>query len=150
MEKYNIIKAGYRLTIKSWENDLDSRQIRVKDGLSEDAVKFIIDLCKLHKSHNGKPYKEGFGNLVEPDENTLELYHAKILTIISNHACAYEVLEILEEDKTNSEHILYCVADFMYELLDGSEFYYTRVYDSCIVEYVPEEIKILDVTNHFQ
>ena len=51
MSKTVLIPAGYRVEVTSWENDGDNYNTKSISGIkSESAVKFIVEICKLHKS----------------------------------------------------------------------------------------------------
>ena len=40
-----IIPAGYQLSVVSWENDGDHYNTEVMNGLSEEEVKFLVEIC---------------------------------------------------------------------------------------------------------
>lgn len=46
------IPVGYQLHISSWENDGDSRKTKIIEGLTEEDVKFYLDIAKNFTSRN--------------------------------------------------------------------------------------------------
>ena len=129
------IKKGYRMTIISWENDADNYRREVLEGLSEDEVKFYLELCKLHVSKNGRA--GGFGNAYEY-ESISGKHEEAMLTLAQKYQ---EVLKFIEPNYD-------MMMDYLYMCLGDGEFY-TRVFESVKIEYVPHDIHIEDVTDRF-
>jgi hypothetical protein len=140
MSKINTIKAGYRLTVKSWENDGDHKNTIQQDGLTLEQVKFIVDIIGV--------YKISLGNMYSPKESELSEEKIALRKVISKYPNAKEMLYIEEEEEFQDDDIIVeCVHDqILYDYMGSSEFY-TRKYDGHTVEYIPVEITIEDVTN---
>lgn len=136
-----IIKAGYRLSVTSWENDADNYQTHSIDGLNEETVKNLIKLVSLFESSSNS--KDKFGNMYEPSEEEIE----KMDTELNKFK---EVLgyKDTDTDKENADYIKECWLDPL-GLYSSGEFY-TRVFDKYTVEYVPTKIVIEDVTKKFK
>lgn len=131
------IKAGYRLTVVSWENDGDNYKTISVDGLTEEFVRFAIDILKLLESRsrtNGK-----FGNMYEPSTNEIEKFRKAVEVVLDNHP------KMRDEEDWNFDNI----QDLICEYTDPSEYYYTRVVEGMSVEYIPEEITLEDVSHKF-
>jgi hypothetical protein len=128
-----IIPIGYRVTVTTWENDGDNYNTKCVEGLSKSAAEFIMKLCNLHGS------SDDFGNMYEPDDDELEKYQNEIQYLIDHHDGEFpEYCETVEG-----------VQQYLYNIgLSGSEFY-TRVFETIKIEYVPVEIHIEDVTEQF-
>ena len=146
-EKYTTIPAGYRLTITSWENDADNYHTGTRHGLSRGELDFHLALCKLLRSrHDLKD--QGYGNLVD--------YDGSFVAAVWHVLCKYETLlpdsiELPDEDGVNTNERYPDWFTYAYDIIQGyfgsSEYYFTRVYESCQIEYLPDEIKIKDVTS---
>jgi hypothetical protein len=147
--KQTIIEAGYRVTIYTWENDSDNHQETSICGLSESEVKFYVDLCKLHAlSDSGCITDTEFGNMYDPTISEKSAYKTALNVMCQKHIkiinkLMYEKYNITQDSVSESvyEHLFYIN-------LSGED-YYTRVFDSILIEYVPEEIKIENVTDKF-
>lgn len=136
-----IIKAGYKLSVTSWENDGDNYQTHSMDGLSEEMVKNLIKLVSLFKSESRSP--NNFANMYDPSDKDIEKLDKKLI----------EFKDVLgyKHAKNDEEHIDYIKEKWLSELgiyLSGD--FYTRVFEDFTVEYVPTEIVIEDVTYKFK
>jgi hypothetical protein len=155
---YTEIKGGYRLTIDSWENDLDHPYRFTEDGYSQEDVEFIIKFCRLFQR------RQPFSNLYEPTKAKIkELTKALLQLIEENKPHSYHVLKDfgIDEELVNQTSV---EEDNYDEFMDAfsqdwsphffsngdSNFpFFTRVCDQIKVEYVPETIRILDVSRRF-
>jgi hypothetical protein len=126
----STIKAGYRMTVESWENDADHYNTVIKDGLNERDVKLYIDILKLTDGE--------FGNMYEPTERELNDFAKAVEAVFDKHNHPYET-ENLASDGSE------IICDFC----GYSEYYFTRVVDKITVEYIPQDIIIEDVTKQF-
>lgn len=135
--KYTTIKSGYRVSVDTWENDMDGYTTETLEGLSEDEVKFVYELCLLHRSGYTSPGM--FGNMYEPETFEIREYEASLCRVRGKYGdCLRHKWESFDG-----------VEDLTYKLsLRGSEFY-TRVFEKIKVEYIPEDIVLQDVTEMF-
>jgi len=135
----SVIKAGYRLTVSSWENDADSYNTRTIDGLDDNKVRFHVDLLKLiaGSRHNGPT----FGNMYDPSDKELEAFEKAVIKVLEKHPAS-------NEGFTAAAEALDIANDIIGDYTGYSEFY-TRVVESIVVEYVPQEITIEDVSTKF-
>ncbi len=148
--KYNTIPAGYRLTVTSWENDGDNYNTKTLDGLTLDKVSYLVDLCKILDYASNT--KGNFGNLYEPSDIDTLGFFGEVKTIIHNHPSVLaDFLTLVEGMEPIEDEAYYDYAsEDLYELsLVGGEFF-TRVCESFVVEYVPREIIMEDVTDKFK
>jgi hypothetical protein len=130
--KATTIPAGYRLTIKSWENDGDAKQTVIVNGLTEARAAFYVDLCKF--------CSDQFGNLYCPSKKERDLADSILTTIMINNNMV---------EKGNEKYVTDHARDYMYELgLCGGE-YYSRQCEDWKVEYLPEPLTMEDVTDRF-
>lgn len=135
----SIIKAGYRITVTSWENDADNYSTITRDGLTKAEVRFHVDLLKLVSGSNCND-KMVFGNIWDPSE--LELY-------AFDKACKEVFVKHDKELETNGEYeALNYAMDIIGEYIGYSDFY-TRVAERIVIEYVAQEIVIEDVSTNF-
>lgn len=133
----STIKAGYRITVTSWENDADNYRTISKDGLTEAETQSYVDMLKLLKGSYCNN-KNVFGNLYEPRDSEIEQFKAAICPIMDKHGIEYE-----QEYPTD----VFC--DIVGDFTGYAEGYLTRVVEKIVVERVPEEIKIEEVSNQF-
>jgi len=136
------IPKGYRLTVTSWENDGDSYNTTITEGLTLPQVKLLVELALLHKSKNNWP--AGFGNMYEPNDREQKTYVAAMRTLFKRHPPEAMPDENIAE-YLDTEDFGDCAHEFVHDLFGSSEFY-TRVYESHKVEWIPEDILIEDVT----
>ena len=133
----STIKAGYRITVTSWENDADNYKTETVDGLDESTVKYHVDLLKLIEGSHCND-KTVFGNLYEPRDSEVEAFEKAATEVLQKHGKLedrYEPLDI--------------AVDIISEYTGYSDGYMTRVAESIVVEYVPQEIIIEDVSTKF-
>jgi hypothetical protein len=142
-----IIPAGYRLTIMSWENDMDACKNEILEGLTKERVEFLIELCSLFKSRScGKSF---YGNMYEPSELERNDACLAVAIVMSKH------FDVLEDDEkcmlglSEDDSIQDFVVEFMGDMLGYGEGYWVRVFDGAKVEYTPVEIILNDVTSQF-
>lgn len=137
----STIKAGYRLSVTSWENDGDNNRTITKDGLQESEVKYIIKLLSLIKNSD-----DSFGNMYDPDDSELDELSQGILDL------GDDVVTKLTEEFSSKDpaELPYQYAEEIGEYTGYcEENRFTRVVESIIVEYVPQEITIEDVSAQF-
>lgn len=143
MSKFNVIKAGYRVTIESWENDGDNNNTMVKDGMSFNEVKFLKKMTDLVDRNSD------FSNLYDPRESEVTAFAEAIRKVLEENIHLTDDpiwKEVLSE---GNDSILEYYTESMYDYgLTCGEFY-TRVRDGFKVEYFPEDIQIQDVTDQF-
>ena len=131
-----IIPAGYRITCVSWENDGDCYNTKIKEGLSAEETKFLVDLLKVLETH---------GNLYEPSTTECDELAADVKEVLIRHKSI-----ITEEvDLSSTDDIVDFFCETVYELTGSSEHYLTREVESVKVQYIPQPIEMLDVTAEF-
>lgn len=147
------ISAGYRITVKSWENDADNYQTIILDGYTFMQTQFICELLSHMGSHNRGAQQ--FGNLYEPDDDEKAETLAFWRELYAKHDVAAKELDIPPPNDTNDdddeglEDLFYTFCEFVQDFIGTSEHYSTRVAESVVVEYVPRDIILEDVTDQF-
>lgn len=126
------IKAGYRITVVSWENDGDNYRTKTVDGLDEATARYHVDLLKLLSNNK-------FGNMYDPSTEEIDEFRAEIIKVMEAHN------QISEEAKYSFDHALEDVGEYT----GYGEDFYTRVVERIAVEYVPQEIELEDVSSKF-
>lgn len=134
----SVIKPGYRITCTSWENDADNYNTKTVDGLSEDTVRFHVDLLKLIAGSNCND-KTVFGNMYEPRNEAIKAFEAAVLEVLRKH-------DKLDLEYDTLDTAMSIIGDYTGYGDDG---FFTRVVESLEVEYIPQEIIIEDVSNKF-
>lgn len=141
MAKTGKIKAGYRITSVSWENDADNYRTVVKEGVKEDEAKLIGELGKLMKTR-----KSGLENCYEPNDKDLKKGHEFYLPTFEKYAQLFSKHDIglFREDA-------YGIMEYIVDNITGysNEGYALRVLESMKIEYFPEDVVIEDVTKKF-
>ena len=122
--KQKVVSKGYTITVQSWENDGDNYRTQsiVVDTLKE--AKAVYKLCTT---------------VFEEIGNTMEVHNAKdiIVPFMKDHP---ELYEYNTNIKTDYDLVMHCMNKYNFGLMGGSEYYYSRVCESCTVTYSPEDI----------
>ena len=136
MNKIKVVNKGYTLSVISWENDGDNYRTKSKTyDTKEKAVK-IAKLCKelFVSCNNGNG---GIGNINEDDE---EEANETILEWLENNPTFFENQENLDE-----EGLINDIMEINYNLMGGSEYYYSRVFQSASITYSPEDVYLEEI-----
>lgn len=138
------IPAGYQLHITSWTNDADNYNTTIHDGLSEEDVKFLLDVVKPFKSKNNGGQ---FGN----NDSCTNQINEHILECLKQYPTTQfqEYLEGFEQDSDPEEEDeeIDGLSDLAYHLVGRDEYCGWRVFSSAKVFFYPEEVK--EVTKQF-
>jgi len=159
-----MIKKGYQLTITSWENDGDAYKTQIISGLSQEKLKFFIDvMSNFFWNHRfaetlvkGKYYHGGNKNIsdekvVEIINDTLSRYPDVKEEIMTEYDLGHENDEF-EEEWDREEYISVSYRKIITDLLGHpvSEYYdkdFVRVACEYQVHYIPLDVE--DVTQLF-
>lgn len=144
----SIIKAGYRITVESWENDADNQRTMVIDGIqNKEYAALIYDVMSLLECRNYREDDTTFGNLYEPDEEEWEKYQNALKSLCEKHNASKFFAGNPEFVQGFEPHEY--LSELIFDLHGSSEYYATRVTESITVEYTPVDIVIEDVTKEF-
>jgi len=136
------IPAGYQLHITSWTNDADNYNTTIHDGLSEEDVKFLLDVVKPFKSkHNGGQFGNNPSCTNQINEHILECLKKYPTTQFQ------EYLKGFEQDSDPDEEDIDGLSDLAYDLVGRDEYCGWRVFERAKVFFYPEEVK--EVTKDF-
>lgn len=132
--KRKVVSEGYTLKVNSWENDGDNSKTLYKTVKTLEEAKAYIDILNLCTS-------DGFGNNDRWFTADIEL----IREVIKKHPCIIkdEVDDGDEEiplDRITNDEILDWFIDITYSVLDVSEHYACRVFESCEITYSPVDV----------
>jgi hypothetical protein len=145
------IKKGYRLTVTSWENDSDNHWTISHEGYTQEEMAFLVDFVQLFYSKNDYKGREGFGNMYDPHQCEWEGLVAAFTKLVKKHGVT--VLNTLEYEVTQEEMSDENTSSDLVSELHGKFFGYgdftTRVLDTFIVEYIPMDVELKDVTAQF-
>lgn len=131
--KKTVIPAGYRVTIESWENDADNQLSTVVEGLRLKDVLLIVALCEMHGQDSEH------SNLFEPTSAIVTEHRRALTEAFTSNPCAMsQTVETYDQ-----------MRDLLGDLLGHSDQFYTRVFDSLKVEYLPADVELEDVTDQF-
>ena len=137
MLKTTTIPAGYRLTVKSWENDGDNNQTKIIEGIQHDEdVMFYVALCKMHDMDT--PYS----NLYDPRDKEIQMHNSALLELIKK----FPNMTYYDKPLTTASD----VRNIMDSIgIGATEYYLTRVCDCFKIEYIKEDIVFEDITERF-
>jgi hypothetical protein len=167
VSKKLVAKEGYTLEVVSWENDGDNYKTKTYSDESLDKIKALQKLCEMSSSET--THKGGLGNAMEDEGEVFYadmidfIVQNPILVdekdIISKEDIIKGARESFEEckDLTDEECFEYrfdyydeeeekfkryrdIFMNYNYKLLDSCEWYFSRVYESSIIYYCPEDI----------
>lgn len=148
----STIKAGYRITVESWENDADNYRTLSIDGIKDkEYVAFLVDVMNLLRSGTNSDYTETFGNIsnygsARSSEN-IDKYKKALIALCDKHNA---IKFFMEDDDTEEGFEAHeYVEEVISELHGNSEDFYNRVTDSVVVEYIPNDVVFEDVTKEF-
>ena len=144
------IPAGYQLNILSWENDGDNYNTETLNGLSEEDVKFYMELLPLF--HSGSNYGESFGNIMD-DEVDYCAVGTRVLEVYLEHPDVSkdvkDQFEWLKDMKmSDTDGLSDGLHQVMHDLIGSSEFYCFRVFEGAQVFFFETPVK--DVTSKFK
>lgn len=106
-----IKKAGYEITISSWENDGDMRAEKTLHYSSKEDAKFIVAFCRLLK---GK-----WGNIYDPSQTWLQQYSEAVQEVLEKYPDSSFYKQLSFESRESFDDFIY---DLMYDLgLKGME-----------------------------
>lgn len=134
MKKIKVISKGYTLTVVSWENDGDNyktQQVTVED---KNVAAALVKMCReLLLSINNST--TGVGNATEYETETAEKLVVEFMK--SN--------PVLCNGKSEAKKLIPIARDWIYNLVDSSEYYYARVCESVSVTYSSEDVYLEEV-----
>jgi hypothetical protein len=168
LDQKKVVGKGYTLEVVSWENDGDNYRTKSMTFDSIEEAQAVKHMCEKLFSCNSEE-DGGIGNLMDDDDeeakNIIVSYLIKSpdLLYINNventpasfkeaveesfseflykydwKECLGEYLEGLDDDELNSWTGM--VNHYNYELLGGSEYYYSRVYESSTLYYSEQDV----------
>jgi hypothetical protein len=139
MAKSLIAKAGWTITVTSWENDGDYGSTESHTVTEKRHAEFFV---KLANSLGGD---SEYGNMYEPYEEQKDGLNQAIMELVTS--CGVEdLLPGREAWHDSDSEQLYGLLDFIG--LSGTDFY-TRYMQSVTVTYSPGDIFVEDVTEDF-
>lgn len=141
MSKTSKIKAGYRVTSVSWENDADNYRTIIKEGLKEEEAKLLGEVGTLMKTR-----KSGLENNYKPDKDDLDKGHKFYLPVFEKYSHLFG-----EHDMSLYRQDCYGIMEYIVDNITGysTENYALRVLESMKFEYFPEDVVIENVTEKF-
>lgn len=139
--KTNTIKAGYRITCVSWENDADHYRTIVKEGFSLEETKLIAEIASAMMNR-----ESGLENNYEASARALAKGNKFFLKIFEKYKHLFDEHDM---DLYREDH--YAIVEYITDNLTGYsvEGYALRVLDSIVIEHIPQDIVIEDVTDLF-
>lgn len=130
-----IISKGYTLSVTSWENDGDNYKTESMTFESKELAVAVAKMCStIFKSCNNGD--GGIGNMSDGED---ESAHGIILPYMKAHPELYP-----DENPSDDELIDICM-DYNSNLMGGSEYYYSRVFESCSLTYSPEDVFLEEI-----
>lgn len=131
MNKFNTYPTGYKITVTTWENDADNYKTQSIYGLTQEQIFLYVDLCKLFHQDND------CANLYDANEEEINYLDSKINEIKQKHHT------VIEKHNLDVDGLLYDLNIF------GEQNVTTRVVESVMIEFIPQDIVIEDITHQF-
>jgi hypothetical protein len=134
-QKEVIKKAGYYVSVTSWENDGDN--YKTKDVHFDDLekAKFALEICKKFKSSGrGGFIDDELGNTQFFRDGHLEMYHEALEKHIKSLFLKYNVPEEFGE----REYVEYEIIDELIDSWGDGEM--MRVFESGKIVYYPKDV----------
>jgi hypothetical protein len=126
-----VISKGYTITVDSWENDGDnSRSKNIIIENKEEAIKIAKMAQTLFISCNNGD--GGIGNTNEGYEDEAKQI---ILEYLNKYPDFFE-----NQSQMTDEELIDEIMEINYNLMGGSEYYYSRVLESIQITHSPEDI----------
>lgn len=134
MSKIKIISQGYTLSVTSWENDGDNYKTESITLEDKELAIAVAKMCKelFVSSNNGEG---GIGNMMEEDDKEAR---EVILPYMKAHTELYP--KIRNNKKISDDTLVDICMEYNSNLMGGSEYYYSRVFDSATLTYSPEDV----------
>lgn len=141
----NIIQKGYRMTVRSWENDGDNYQTITRDGMTEHNVNMYVELLKPLMYDHSTLTRGKFANMYEPDASELVEFAGVMDPILKKYEIEYDSdVDPVE----NAYNVLGAALDYVGDFTGTGEFF-TRVVDDIQIEYVPQMIEFQNMNSKF-
>jgi hypothetical protein len=143
--KDTLILPGYRLTVVSWENDGDSYNTKVVDGLTKERCEFLIEAVELCRD-------ERFGNMYDPSEAELDSFAEAAKKLYEAYPSQLEDENAAAATDGNLDPAIAAeyLSEELYDLMGCGENYYTRVLESWNVEHLPEMVVLKNANSEFR
>ena len=132
MNKIKVINKGYRLEVKSWENDGDNNKTIVNYYQDKDEALRILNLVELlgNDRQLANRYYEGDDEAFKDIVGTIKRkYH-----------------HLFDLENKNDEEIFDLIQDDLISVLGYTEYYFLRVCESAVLTYSPEDIYLERIT----
>ena len=128
-----VISKGYILTCKSWEGDRDAYRINALIVDTKEEALALRELCLLctDGTNNGG---QTIGNTDEDGLSNEQI--DMIINFMKKNPCLVE---------NNSDNLLNVFMTYNYRLLGRSEYNYSRVFESMIIAYSPNDIFLEEI-----
>jgi hypothetical protein len=140
-KQMKVVSKGYTITCTSWENDGDNYNTKSIVVESKDKAEAIYKLCTILFKSENRSGSKGIGNPQDLDEDVQEKItnFFKKYPILLDEDQHRELIEIEDKEEEQDFYVDIC-AEWMYELLGGSEDYYCRVAEKTTVTYSEVDI----------
>jgi hypothetical protein len=140
MAHKTTIKAGYRVTFHSTENDGDSPNVITREGVSEREARFLGALAHAVAGSD-------IANNYEPDEDEQAEAYQEFLPIFERFEDLFSAKE-MEQFRADDWRVF----SYISEHISGSnsEGYVIRSVGPFTIEFIPQDIVIDDVTEDFR
>jgi hypothetical protein len=147
-----MIPKGLQLQVTSCENDADNYKTKILSGLSEDEVRFYVELAKLFRSRNGRHDDTCYGNTTYDHRykiNWSDLI-AKVKAIAEKHRTGFVLIigDQFDFDETSTDEWQDFIHELACKLLGSSEDFMFRVFETFKVYHFPEDVT--EVTENFK
>lgn len=144
-----LVKAGYRIIIKLYENDHDIVGVSIRDGLNIDEINFIVDLLRFFKNNDymDTTYSDfKYNKILSAFKMFLYSYDIKKFTTLKSFANIDRDIKELDQSKTK---IIF--NNLLVEFgLNSNYCFIIREYEYFNIQYTPVDLIIHNVNDQFR
>ena len=143
----NMIPAGWRIEVTSWENDGDYYNTTILEGLDEDVARFYVELAQLFGDSDIDAANAFDNEDVEWDKLIIafKAIVAKYPNVLRK--IWHQPDEAVIEEHLSDDQIEDSIQDVVCDILDSSEVVIFRVFESYKAYYFPAPVKTFDLLN---
>ena len=155
-----VIQKGFMVECESWENDGDFYNTKTKTYLTLKDAQAVVSVVRSYEGLHGNDYngRDAGDRSPEYDKEALSHFLFHVCDVSQEEGdtmiAAWEKKQADEEELTDDDEGMVAeldswVADSVYDLVGGSEYYTCRVIDHIAIMEIPETVTIRVISNQY-